>query len=454
MVLPLVAALVLTATSSASADGARDFISDARVFYRVAACGGSEAPPPELDAQVIEKHCAEMKKRYEYLSTKYIDKAKAFFATVQPANLPKTIVYPFGGGDLLSALATYPNATEITTISLEHAGDPTRLAKLTKRTALAKSLANFRAAVGGLMSLHDSTSANMRKLEIGGIPGQLSFHIVGMTANGFEPVSLKYFALHDDGSIKYLTQADIDALAAKKAKKKRPSWVDTDFSEAFTHMELTFRKAGDPRAPLVVHRHFAWNLGDNGFKGSALEKHLQAKGKIAAMTKAASYLIWTSSFRAIRDYLLANMVWMASDSTGIEPKAARRAGFVQTTYGIYKGAFLAEAVPGVDEQMLAMWEKQPKRRLPFRYGYPDAEKHVHLMITSPAPPPKPKAVPAQTGPAPRAKPTTKPRSPAVKPPAPTLTPMAKPPAPTTTPMTKPPAPVVTPAKPAPVEPKR
>jgi hypothetical protein len=396
MFMPVAAACVLVAVSGvAAADEPRDFISDAKVFYRVASCGGTEAPPADLDAQVIEQHCVEMKKRYDYISKNYVDKARAFFAPLQPADLPTTVVYPFGGGDLMSALVTYPNATEITTISLEHAGDPTRLAKLTKKTQLKTTLASFRAAISGLLSLHDSTSENMRKLEMGGIPGQLSFHITGMTALGFEPVSLKFFTLNDDGSIKYLSQADIEALAAKKAKKKRPSWVDTDFSEAYTHMELTFRKAGDAKAPLITHRHFAWNLGDNGFKGSPLEKHLQGKGKIAAMTKAASYLIWTSSFRAIRDYLLGNMAWMASDSTGIEPKAAKKAGFVQTTYGIYKGAFLEEAVPGVNDQMLEMWEKQPKRKLPFRYGYPDIEKHVHLMITAPAPAkPAPKVPPA------------------------------------------------------------
>ena len=32
-------------------------------------------------------------------------------------------MYPFGGGNLTSALATYPEATEITTMSLEPAGD-------------------------------------------------------------------------------------------------------------------------------------------------------------------------------------------------------------------------------------------------------------------------------------------------------------------------------------------
>jgi hypothetical protein len=383
------AAVVFAITASAAtarADEPRDFIAEAKVFYRVVACGGTDAPPANLDIKVVDAHCAEMAKRYDGLKKRYFEPAGKFFAALRPKDLPTTVVYPFGGGDLISALVTYPDAREITTISLEHAGDPTRLPKLDKKAKLKEALGAFRDSVNGLLELHDSTSENMRKLEVGGIPGQLAFHMTGMTAHGFEPVSLKYFTLNDDGSIKYLTQADIDALAAKVAKKKRPSWVDTDFSEAYTNMELTFRKAGDPTAPLVVHRHFAWNLGDNGFKGSPLEKHLQAKGKIVAMTKAASYLIWTSSFRAIRDYLLANMVWMVSDSTGIEPRAAKKAGFVQTTYGTYMGAFLEEAVPSVNDQMVEMWAKQPKRKLPFRYGYPDNDKHVHLMITAPAPP--------------------------------------------------------------------
>lgn len=392
----LLAALVLaTPARGEPAKPGVDFIEDAKLLYRIAACGGNDPIDAKLE-KIVERHCKLITERLEKFRAEYFVKHREWFAAVVPKHVPKTVVYPFGGGDLMSALVAFPDATEITTISLEHAGDPTRLAKLTNKNQLKTALANFRAAISGLLTLHDSTSENMRRLEMGGIPGQLSFHITGLTVLGFEPVSLKYFTLNDDGTIKYLAQADIDALAKKTAKKKRPSWVDTDFSEAFTHMELTFRKAGDPAAPLVTHRHFAWNLGDNGFKGSALEKHLLAKGKVAAMTKAASYLIWMGAFSGIRDYLLGNMAWMVSDSTGIEPKAAKRAGFVQVTYGIYKGAFLEDALPRVNEQMLELWEKQPKRKLPFRYGYPDNEKHVHLMITKPAPQKAPpKAVPAK-----------------------------------------------------------
>jgi hypothetical protein len=368
--------------ADAKAEEARDYISDAKLFFRIVACGGSDPLPATVDAAVVDKHCAEMAKRYVDFTAKYAKPAEEFFAKLRPANLPTTVVYPFGGGDLASALVTYPDAREITTISLEHAGDPTRLAKLDKR-ALRTALSDYRNAIEGLLALHDSTSENMRKLEVGGIPGQLSFHITGITAMGFEPVSLKFFKLEDDGTIHYYTQSEIDALAPKKARKIKEAWVDTDFSQAFNNMELTFRKAGDPKAPLIVHRHIAWNLGDKAFKGSALDKHLVAKGKVAAMTKAASYLLWASYFSGIRDYLLANMVWMASDSTGIPPRNAKKAGFSQTTYGTFTGAFLEDAGKETSEAMVKLWQSQPRRKLPFRYGYPDIDKHVHLMITAP-----------------------------------------------------------------------
>lgn len=371
--------------AAAVADGAADFIRDAKLFYRVVACGGSDSLPAEIDAATVEAHCALMAKRYQHYNQKYVTPARSFFGPLRPAAVPTTVVYPFGGGDLGSALVTFPDAREITTISLEHAGDPTRLARLDKKQ-LRSALATFREASEGLLALNDSTSENMRKLERGGIPGQLSFHLVGMTALGFEPVSLKFVTFNPDGTLHYLTAAEVDALASTKARKVKGGWVDTDFSEAFNHMELTFRKAGDPGAPIVVHRHFAANLANKALKDSPLHKHLLAKGKFSAMTKAASYLMWTDSFSEIRNLLLANMAWMASDSTGVPPRHARKAGFVQITYGTFTAPFLEEADKATGEAMAKLWSSQPHRKLGFRYGYPDASLKLHLMITQPAEP--------------------------------------------------------------------
>ena len=365
---------------------------EALAFYRVVACGQHGEIPATLDVAVVDKHCAEMHARYQRFQDKYVTPARAFFSELRPVGLPPRVVYPFGGGDLVSALVTFPDATEITTISLEHAGDPTRLATLS-RGALRASLGEFRAAVHGLLTNNDSTSENMRKLERGGVPGQLSFHLTGAAALGYVPVALRFFSLDEDGAVRYLTQQEIDALQAVRAKRKKGSWVDTDFSAAYTNMELTLRRASDPAAPLVVHRHFAANLANNGFRGSALERHLVAKGPVVAMTKAASYLLWSDSFAGIRDYLASSLTWMASDATGIPTRHAKRAGLVQTTYGRFAGAFLPDAPVSVNATMVQLWASQPRRKLAFRYGYPDSERNVHLMITERSPKGPPKGLP-------------------------------------------------------------
>ena len=42
-----------------------------------------------------------------------------------------------------------------------------------------------------------------------------------------------------------------------------------------------------------------------------------------------------------------------------------------------------DAVPRAEE-MVRLWKSQKRRKLPFRYGYPDVNHQVHLLITEPA----------------------------------------------------------------------
>ena len=112
-------------------------------------------------------------------------------------------------------------------------------------------------------------------------------------------------------------------------------------------------------------------------------KHLAQKGKVAVMTKAASFLLWYDDFTKIRNYLLDHIAWMISDASGIPPSYAGPAGFEQITYGDFVGPYFIQ-----DEHTRAgfvkLWAKQPHRPLPFRFGYPDSAKHNHLMITRPS----------------------------------------------------------------------
>jgi hypothetical protein len=311
----------------------------------------------------------------------YLNKARPFLAARRPATLPPAVVYPFGGGDLLSALTTYPDAVEYTTLSLEHAGDPRRLAGF-DGAQLAQNLAEVRRRIRGLFAYAESTSENLMQLEKSDIPGQLAFFVVALAVHGYEPVSLRYFRLEPDGALHYLTAEEIAAAEKTPAQKLNKAWTSPDFSVAFSNAELVFRPKGKA-GPLRAHRHIAVNLSDEKLRRDpAALRYLEAQGEVAAMTKAASYLLWSEGFTKIRDYLLGHMVFMVSDSTGIAPGDAARAGFEMETWGRFSGPYLL-ARKSVADEFRKLWAEQPYRELKFRYGYPDASGHHHLLITRP-----------------------------------------------------------------------
>jgi hypothetical protein len=381
------------------APGGEDFASDVRLLYRTVACSGDEALPPGFEP-VVAEHCAWLNGVLARYRDDYLARARPFLQKLRPADLPPAVVYPFGGGDLLSALTTYPDALEYTTVSLEHEGDPRRIRDM-DAARLAHSLGQLRRRMKGLFAYAESTSENLMQMQKGDIPGQLAFTLVALAAHGYEPVGLRYFRVEVDGSLHYYSAEEIEKEAALRARRLNMVWVSPDFAPVFSDAELTFRPQGSAvDAPLRVHRHIAANLADSSLKRDApVLRHLEAKGKVAAMTKAASYLLWAEGFSHIRDYLLGHMAFMISDSTGIPAADAQKAGFVLETYGRFRAPFLA-ARKTTSDGMVKLWSEQPYRELPFRYGYPDKSGQNHLLVTRPAPAPSAAPAPVPTpGPA-------------------------------------------------------
>jgi len=381
------------ASAALPADAAstgQDFAAEARLLYRVAACGSDDPLPEGLDAKVVARHCRWLQPHMEAYRRLYLARARPFFAKAVPAGLPQKVVYPFGGGDLLSALTTYPDAQEITTLSLELAGDPRRIHKMNSRS-LDDSLDFIRRTIVGLLAQNDSTSVSLQATQRGDLPGQLTFFLVGLSVHGCEPVSLRYFRIEPDGSLHYFSKEEIAGMEKKLARRRHGQWTPPDFSEAFANSELTYRVRGSDQ--VRIHRHIAANLRDDYLRRNpAVLKYLERQGRVIAMTKAGSYCLWNPAFSRLRKYLLANMEFMVSDSTGIPPKWANRAGFVQETYGSFHGSYL-DASEDYNDQFRELWAKQPHRRLAFRYGYVDSEKACHLLLTRRAPSPPPKATP-------------------------------------------------------------
>ena len=382
-----------------------DFIHEARILYRVVACSGEAPIPAHLDSKVVAAHCAKMATKVEEYRSRYVAEARAFFANLIPSGIPDKVVYPFGGGDLISSLVAFPDALETTTISLELSGDPRRIATLA-RAEQASSLAGLRGDFGGMLDVGSNTSENLRSSQRNQLPAQLSSFLVGLAVNGFEPVAVRYFRIEAGGDLDYLDDAEIAAIEgkqeqaaadeasaqetgkkkgkrAKAAKARKGSWVQPNFSEAFANVEIRYRKMGDPGAAEHVHRHVAWNLANDAMVAQPeLLQHLEQKGRVTGLVKGASYLLWNDGFSTIRDYLLAHLDWMLSDSTGIPPAYATKAGMVQEPLGRFTGSYL-KAAERHNRDFRALWKKNPVRKLPFRFGYVDASKQAHLLITRP-----------------------------------------------------------------------
>jgi hypothetical protein len=363
-----------------------EMLEHAQALYAVAACGAGDLPADlgDDDKETIEKQCKDLHDEYSEYKTNWLDIATPYLANIVPDTIPQKVVYPFGGGDLLTALATFPKIPEITTVSLEPSGDVRNIGEV-RDDKLASALRKSHRAVRRLMNTAWSVTDTLDEVSWGGLPGEMVMSFAALHVHGFQPVSLRYFQFEDDGSLDYIECDEMPEVGYKKRRPKGEWRHDkTILEDAFNNMEIQFRPIGDDSAPVRIHRHIAANLANDHLeKDGRVLKHLQAKGDISAMTKAAGYMLWMEMLDDFRDYMLANVKWMISDTTGIPSRYGQPAGFEYETYGIWTAMY--HMYKGfrqhMQKEMRELWASQPHRELPFRYGYWDTKKRSSLMIT-------------------------------------------------------------------------
>jgi len=354
-------------------------------LWAIAACA-KPAPESRFPKKEIETHCKGLDQIFGDYEKRWATPARPFFAGLVPADVPRTIVYPFGGADLLTALAIFPDLAEINSISLEAGGDPRSFLE-TSETELVKHLGLHRAFMAKLVKFNHSKTLDLALLKGTPLPSQMIFALIGLKVHGYEPVGLRATRLNADGTLHYFTAADL-AAADKQADGLKGSSKNRKLNDLFAGYELRFKKRDVANAPVQVYRHFQANLGNDELaKDPRILRYLEGvakrgkEGRFTAMTKAASYLLWWGNFKTIREFLVQNMAWMISDSTGVPPHHLDGAVWEQEVHGRFLGTFLKSSAEGI-AAFRALYDAQPKRPLPFDYfGYPDNRRNGHLIIT-------------------------------------------------------------------------
>ena len=360
---------IVGSSARADAPAPEDLIADAKDLLVVGAC--AEGTTTKVKPEVVAAHCKRVKATQDEYKKSWILLAGEFFKANVPVGLPKTVVYPFAGGDLSTALTVYPDADEITTLSLEPAGDARALGKLNP-IQIKAALGVVATELGFLYTSNFSKTMNLIEAMRGGqLPTQLIFSLSALHLHGYEPISLHYFKLDNAGDVVYLTAGDFAALDKQRSVEAR--------NRGFGSVELRFRKVGSKREQ--VYRHILANLDNQHLAAwDAPLKHLAKKGKVAAMTKAASYLLSFGDFSMIRKYLLDHVEWMVSDTTGIPPSYGTPAGFEYESHGEWESSNMAVGNGAVRGTWKALFASQPKRELAFRFGYSNGKGGNHLVF--------------------------------------------------------------------------
>ena len=390
----MIAAIVLGTAASARAQapapaGApQELLDEAKALLVVGACAdGTDA---RIRPEVYAGHCKTVRAAQDDYKKQWLVHASEFFKANVPAGAPRTVVYPFAGGDLSTALAVFPDADEITTISLEPAGDPRALARVAEKE-LKAALPGVAGELVALYRHNYSKTMDMISAMTGArLPGQLIFSLSALSIHGYELTGMRYFTLTPEGDVRYLTAEDMKRLDAIANLGQR--------NREYGNVELRFRKKGGREQ---VYRHLLANLDDEHLKSTpATLAHLEKKGRIAAMTKAASYLLTFDNFKGMRKYLIDHVEWMVSDSTGLAPKYGTPAGFEYEMWGQYDVSNMPEG-KWITPQWTALYAAQPRRPLKFRFGYPSGgPKYTpHLIIMRKVQNPPSAAAPAKAAPA-------------------------------------------------------
>lgn len=295
--------------AAAAAEGPADLGAEARALFDLVSCAG--APPAGLDAGVVGGFCAGQRQAIAAYRAR-LPQAAAALARLRPAGLPSTVIQPFGG-DLLAALEAFPDARNVTTVSDTRAGDPRRLLAARPAAALRSDLERLRAASDRLLGAGGSRGA---------AADPLALDLVALAAHGYQPVGLRYFRLERDGSLRYLTRAELQATKGPGAP---------------AHAELSFVRPGeDPRTRGRTHR-----LLSGGFTDAALARspgvlaHLSAKGEVVAMVTGAGPALRRADAGKARELIARQAVWILSDAGAPFPVDGARGALVQERQGAY-----------------------------------------------------------------------------------------------------------------------
>jgi hypothetical protein len=271
-------------------------------------------------------------------------------AGLEVANEPKTLFYPFAGGDFYYAHSFFPKQDTIIMIGLEPGGSI-----YNPDTVGAATLADYYSSLQHSMFF----------------PHRLGFFRTKSMAVDFNKSILNgtmhtvlFYLARFRASVHYISHFDLDknggeintiaAAAMKKGQKK-------------TAYRVGYSLPGDSAVREVIYLSYDASNGNLSARPN-LMNWLNNRGNVVTFFKAASYLMHYSSFTSMREFVSKHTVRLLQDDSGLPYDYMLKNNFEVKLLGQYSktiSLFKNEFQPSLK----AAYEKAKPEKLPFNIGY-------------------------------------------------------------------------------------
>jgi APA family basic amino acid/polyamine antiporter len=258
---------------------------------------------------------------------------------------PSTLFYPFSGPDIAFAYTFYPNANTFILAGLEPVRDWESLLK--RKDSIASSFLNNVHSI-----LRTSNSLGF-------------FRTIDMSyqfkENGVAPMLLFYLKQFD---------AKIGGVNTFKWDKEKGDLVKIESNSQQPDVcEIEFKVKDRPVQKLF---YFSKDLSDNNLSKDTAWIHWVEKttkgGNMASLTKSASYLMHSSGFSKVRNFILQKSSLHIQDDSGIAYRYMLESGRELNLFGNYTRVI--NLFKGyIQGEMLELYNNGKARPLSFKIGY-------------------------------------------------------------------------------------
>jgi len=336
---------------------------------------GRQLPPSSplaalQDSSEYQQHAREYAAQWYRYDDLYFAPMRSWAATELVPRIGPTsqVTYMFGGPDLVSTLALFPEAKLYALGGLEPVGKLTNPLSLSPEE-LHASLAMLRKSTEVIMNFSHFITKDMKT------------ELAASHFQGVFPIMLVFLSF---------TDARID-LAERLTLQSDGTLAPGESSGGQPALRIVFRPApGVPPAEVV---YLQANLADGPLKANpAVLDWLASRGRATGYLKAASYLMHGGGFTTIRDFLLGHCSAIVQDDSGIPLSVFTARDWRVMHFGSYTTPL--EIFAKYDQPALrSVYEGGAGFPLPFGFGYRWQRGESTLLIALP-PDAAPRALPA------------------------------------------------------------